>query len=997
MDLLCSSLVYSRKTAWVLLAGLLLSTWAVAQEEPGKEPAAGAVEGSAESGSAKSGATEEAAATGAASEPVDEETPLEDAETFLQLGDYELAYEVFEEILEADATVAAARRGAAETLIARGQYDTVSPLLEAATDYSKSPELLAMAGRLHLRRGQLAAAVTAFQAVLALDKDHIEALNRLGETFFRQGKRVEAEAAWNRLVGVYEAMTYEEAEALAAVGFVEMGLALVSLNRYKEANDVMFAQAEEQDGSDPDLLLALGQVFLDKYNYPASRDALDEALEQNEHFADALVVYADNCLTDFQLGTRRYEMASERVERALAINPQHAGAYVVRGSLWLTDGNLVQALEDLKKAVELDPSSLRAWGLVATCYFLEGEEEKFAEVERQVLALNPHAAPFFHTIGKAIESKFRYQEVVRFCERAVALDPDYWPAYVTLGINSLRTGDEERGREYVKKAREKDPYSPWVLNTRYLLEHMDKNHKALETQHFNIKLPRADFDVLAAYLAPLLEEAYDRLSKRYQVELQTPIYIEAFSTHKWFSARTVGLEGFAASGACFGKLVTLTTPKAMPQNWGAVAWHEFTHVITLALTEHRVPRWLTEGLSVLEEGNDHPRWTRPFDRDIADAFGSGRLLPLAELDFGFSKPKYPNQILISYFQGCLIATYISEKWGFDSILRILKGYRDHKGTRAIFREVFDLSLEEFDEQFLVWVGEWVERNGYEPIVAPENISKLQLVLEAKENDLPTLVQLTWAYYSSGNDLDTVLTAKKALEVDEKNGDAHAILGLTAYRDEKNPTKAKATLEKAVELGTRYDFRAQLFLGLIAQADRKNETAVTHLEKAKAISPRAGAGLGRPNVYYLLQELYQKLGKEELAVLQMEELSVFAVEDARCRRTIADYYLKRDDDAGAAKALTALEQLVFLQPFDRSLHQDLGRLGVRLERHETTVRAYEYLLRYPDANPKIAYAALARAHAGLGNAPAARSYARRLLRLDPANGEAKKILSELGEG
>ena len=926
-----------------------------------------------------------------------ESTPLEDARTFLRLGDYDLAHEVFQEILEEDATHIAARRGVAESLTAQGKYDEALRFLDAAGNGTKSAELLATAGRIHLRRGGLTDAEAAFRAALALDEDHIESLNRLGEALFKQGKRSAAEESWNRLVEVYEAMTYEEAEVLPAVGFVEMGLALIGLNRFKEANDIMFVQAEERNAADPDLLLALGRVFLEKYNYPDSRDALDEALEQNENYADALVVYADNYLTDFQLGTRRYDLASQRLDKAFAVNPQHADAYMVRGSLWLTDGNVARAQEDLEKAVELDPSSLRAWGLLATCHFLKGDDEHLADTERKVLSINPRAAPFFHTIGKAVESKFRYRDVVRYCDRAVELDPDYWPAYVTLGINCLRTGDEERGREYVKKAREKDPYSPWVLNTRYLLDHMDENHRKLETEHFQIKLPKADYDVLSVYLAPLLEKAYTRLSERYRVELQPPIFIEAFSKHKWFSARTVGLGGFAASGACFGNLVTLTTPKALPQNWGAVAWHEFAHVITLALTEHRVPRWLTEGLSVLEEGNEHPRWTRPFDRDIADAYGSGRLLPLAELDFGFSKPKYPNQILISYYQGCLIAKYISETWGFDSVLDILKGYREHESTEQIFRGVFELSLEEFDERFFAWVGEWVEKGGYEPRVGPERIAKLQLAVDAKENDVPTLVRLVWAFYCTANDVDTVLTAKKVLKLDEQNGDAQAILGLSAYRDENNPTRAKALLEKALEWGTRYDFRAHLTLGLIADAGRKPEVAVAHFEKAKAISPRAGAGLGRPNVYYLLYGLYQKLEKEDLAVQQMEELSVFAVEDARCRRAIADFYLKKDDEEGAVKAALALEELVYLQPFDRQLHQDLGRLGVRLGRHETTVRAYEYLLRYPDTNPKIAYDALARAHAGLGNAEEAASYARKLLRLDPDNEAAKKILGAESPG
>src|SRR5690606_11060375 len=191
-------------------------------------------------------------------------------------------------------------------------------------------------------------------------------------------------------------------------------------------------------------------------------------------------------------------------------------------------------------------------------------------------------------------------------------------------------------------------------------------------------------EVLKTYLVPLLEKAWENYTGYYATELNSPIHVDVFSKHQWFSARIVGLGGVPASGACFGKVVALTTPKALPQNWGAVALHEFAHVVTLQATDNRIPRWLTEGLSVYEEGRDYPRWKRNFTREIADSFGSGRLLPIRDLDSGFSKPKYPMQVLISYFQGCLVVDYIRLTWGFEKIQELLAGYRERKSTEQVF-------------------------------------------------------------------------------------------------------------------------------------------------------------------------------------------------------------------------------------------------------------------------------------------------------------------------
>ena len=78
-----------------------------------------------------------------------------------------------------------------------------------------------------------------------------------------------------------------------------------------------------------------------------------------------------------------------------------------------------------------------------------------------------------------------------------------------------------------------------------------------------------------------------------------------YPDHADFAVRTLGLPGMAgALGVCFGKLFVMDSPTARKPdrfNWGSTLWHEFTHVITLQMTDHKIPRWFSEGLSVYEE------------------------------------------------------------------------------------------------------------------------------------------------------------------------------------------------------------------------------------------------------------------------------------------------------------------------------------------------------------------------------------------------------------
>ena len=76
--------------------------------------------------------------------------------------------------------------------------------------------------------------------------------------------------------------------------------------------------------------------------------------------------------------------------------------------------------------------------------------------------------------------------------------------------------------------------------------------------------------------------------------------------------RTFGLPGAdGLLGVCFGSVITANSPASQgedPSNWEAVLWHEFCHVVTLSKTHNKMPRWLSEGISVYEEEQENPTW-----------------------------------------------------------------------------------------------------------------------------------------------------------------------------------------------------------------------------------------------------------------------------------------------------------------------------------------------------------------------------------------------------
>jgi cellulose synthase operon protein C len=90
--------------------------------------------------------------------------------------------------------------------------------------------------------------------------------------------------------------------------------------------------------------------------------------------------------------------------------------------------------------------------------------------------------------------------------------------------------------------------------------------------------------------------------------------------------------------------------------------------------------------------------------DIVVAIREKKLLPVADLDRGFIRPDYPNQVLVSYYQAGRICDYIQGRWGADKLLDMVHSYAKLTSTPDVIRQDLGMAPEEFDKQFLDWLN-----------------------------------------------------------------------------------------------------------------------------------------------------------------------------------------------------------------------------------------------------------------------------------------------------
>src|ERR1044072_5743922 len=472
--------------------------------------------------------------------------------------------------------------------------------------------------------------------------------------------------------------------------------ALVHLGRDEDAND-MYRSAIEADSDYLEAQLGAGDLFTEKYAYGDAALFLDDAFKINPNSARAFLDLARNKRLDGDAET------SAALAKALSINPNLVEAISLKAAIALEASQLDDASAEIDKALKINPHSLEAHSLRAAMLYLQDKD--YEPEVAATLAIGPKYGGVYNTLSHYATITRRTEQAVQFARRATEISPRLWDAHLNLGMSLLRLGQMDTGREAVEKAFKGDSFNIWAKNTLDLLDTM-RDYKETKTGSFIIKASAQESDVISPYAANLLEEAAAKLIAKYRFTPKGPIIIEIFNNHEDFAVRTLGIPGLGALGVCFGFVIAQDSPSARAAgefNWGSTLWHEYTHVITLQMTDYRIPRWFSEGLSVYEERRARPGWGDDWNPMFVRGFTDGRWFKMADLDGGFQRPKSPQDVPIAYFQASQVCEFIAERFGFDAILRMLTMYRDKARTPDVLQQVLKLSESDFDREFAAYV------------------------------------------------------------------------------------------------------------------------------------------------------------------------------------------------------------------------------------------------------------------------------------------------------
>ena len=675
-----------------------------------------------------------------------------------------------------------------------------------------------------------------------------------------------------------------------AEAFLASGELALSKHDYALAAQA-FGQAIKLDAGDPDAHYGLARAFAESDAEKATA-ALQATLKLNPNHVRSLLVLADE-----HVDAERYAEADGVLQQIALVNPQHPEAAAYRA-----------VLAHLRSQPE--------------------QEQKHRETALRNWPTNPKVD---HLIGRKLSQKYRFAEGEKYQRQALKLDPHYLPAKLQLSQDLLRLGKEEEGWELADSVYDEDDYNVVAHNLVTLQENIAK-FRTLEEDGLIVRMDAREAEIYGPRVLDLLKRARARLCEKYDLKLEGPVIVEMFPRQQDFAIRTFGLPGGAGFlGVCFGTVITANSPASQgetPSCWEATLWHEFCHVVTLSKTNNKMPRWLSEGISVYEERLADPTWGQAINPQYRQMMLGDELTPVSELSGAFLNPKSPLHLQFAYYESSLVVEFLVEKHGIDVLKRVLVDLgvgmpiNDSLGR-------YTGSIKALDDDFAKWAraranamapkADWSEPE------LPRRATPDMIAAWLKDHpaNYAALALLAKGLIAAEKWEEAKAPIAKMIELYPEDASAESPYNLAAKVHHKlNENKdERAVLGKLVRLSAD-DVGAFARLADLAAADGDWDTMRNLARKWLAVNPL------QPGPHRAAAAAAEKLGDKELAIDSYRALLLLdPIDPAQLHLDLATV-LQQSGDLPAAKrhALLALEETPRFRPAHQRLLEIVEQIG-----------------------------------------------------------------------
>jgi tetratricopeptide (TPR) repeat protein len=706
----------------------------------------------------------------------------------------------------------------------------------------------------------------------------------------------------------------------------------------KRVLDAAFNDVKKQQPNFAPAFMAAGELALDKNDYAMAAQSFEQAVKINAADPDAHFGVA-----------RAYapsdsEKAEAAIKATLERNPNHVGALLFMVDELIDAERYEEAESGLRQVAAVNPHHPRAAAYKAVLAHLKNQpdhEKQHRDAGLKFWTTNPEVD---HVIGRKLSQKYRFAEGAEHQRQALKFDPQHLPAKMQLAQDLLRLGEEEEGWRLADEVFRDDGYNI-VAHNLVALQESIAAFRTLEADGIVARMEAREAEIYGRRVLDLLKRARQTLCTKYDVTIDKPIIVELFPRQQDFAIRTFGLPGGAGFlGVCFGTVITANSPASQgdsPSCWEATLWHEFCHVVTLNKTKNKMPRWLSEGISVYEERLADPSWGQSINPHYRQMLLGDDLTPVSQLSAAFLHASSPLHLQFAYFESSLAVEYLVETHGLESLKKIL----DDLGKGMTINDALARhtgSLKELDAGFAIFARQRAEA------MAPQaDWSAPELPRRADSKLISDWVKQHPKNYAGLQRLARQLIAEKKwqeakeplktmreLYANDATGDGLYPLLAKVHHELQETEAERAVLERYAELS---DDSIDTFARLAEITSQSGEWELTqkYAQRWLAVNPL------QPEPHRRAAEAAEKLNDSARSIESYQALLLLNPIDAAELHLRLATALQQSGDLTAARrhALLALEET----PRFRAAHRRLLEIVAEREKQSESAK--------PEADPK----------------------------------------------
>jgi tetratricopeptide (TPR) repeat protein len=240
----------------------------------------------------------------------------------------------------------------------------------------------------------------------------------------------------------------------------------------REASPVCADQAE--------VLIELAKTEMLSKQFEASANTLNTLLTRNSHNVEALIVQGE---LFYLIGKSSDAVAS--LSRAIATAPDRADPHYLLGRIYYERSDALRAKAQFQTALQLDSNTYKAYDGLALCYenlgdtgraaqtYMRGieavykahpdydvvyadfaelmlrfnENQKAFDLAGEAVQRNPHSARNYLLAGRALKQAAKYQDSLRWLQRAAQMDPTYPDPHFQLARVYRKLGELAKAKQ----------------------------------------------------------------------------------------------------------------------------------------------------------------------------------------------------------------------------------------------------------------------------------------------------------------------------------------------------------------------------------------------------------------------------------------------------------------------------------------------------------------------------------------------------------------------